>query len=204
VGIRFHCPNGHKLHVKAFLAGKRGVCPHCGAKFTIPPTELGAVTPRPRREPADSSAKLPSPAPPLGGSEVSRSASTAAIWHVRLPSGDEYGPTTDSMLRSWIAEGRVSPDSLVWREGWDEWRAMNGLFSSPSSTPVPPVPEVPDPSPPSSTPVDVPTIVTPIAVATDTPTMVKHRRKRQVRRLVVILAILCLVLLVPLVYMLAA
>jgi hypothetical protein len=36
MGIRFSCPNGHKLHVKEFLAGKRGICPECGAKFTIP------------------------------------------------------------------------------------------------------------------------------------------------------------------------
>jgi hypothetical protein len=36
MGIRFNCPNGHKLNVKEYLAGKRGVCPQCGAKFTIP------------------------------------------------------------------------------------------------------------------------------------------------------------------------
>lgn len=36
MGIRFSCPNGHKLNVKTFLAGKRGVCPQCGAKFVIP------------------------------------------------------------------------------------------------------------------------------------------------------------------------
>jgi hypothetical protein len=36
MGIRLHCPNGHKVHVKSFLAGKRGVCPECGAKFDIP------------------------------------------------------------------------------------------------------------------------------------------------------------------------
>lgn len=36
MGIRFNCPNGHKLNVKEFLAGKRGVCPECGAKFVIP------------------------------------------------------------------------------------------------------------------------------------------------------------------------
>jgi hypothetical protein len=41
MGIRFTCPNGHKLHVKAFLAGKRGVCPQCGAKILIP-TEVQA------------------------------------------------------------------------------------------------------------------------------------------------------------------
>ncbi len=36
MGIRTTCPNGHKLNVKAFLAGLRGICPHCGASFTIP------------------------------------------------------------------------------------------------------------------------------------------------------------------------
>src|SRR5262245_57788808 len=36
MGIKFHCPKGHKLNVKAFLAGKKGVCPKCGAKFRIP------------------------------------------------------------------------------------------------------------------------------------------------------------------------
>ena len=36
MGIRFYCPNGHKLNVKSFLAGKRGICPHCGSKVDIP------------------------------------------------------------------------------------------------------------------------------------------------------------------------
>ncbi len=37
MGIRFTCPDCTKrLNVKAFLAGKRGICPHCGAKVEIP------------------------------------------------------------------------------------------------------------------------------------------------------------------------
>jgi hypothetical protein len=36
MGIRFYCPNGHKLNVKENLAGKRGLCPHCGVKLLIP------------------------------------------------------------------------------------------------------------------------------------------------------------------------
>ncbi len=31
MGIKFLCPNGHKLNVKSFLAGKRAICPRCGA-----------------------------------------------------------------------------------------------------------------------------------------------------------------------------
>ena len=45
MGIRFTCPSGHKLHVKTFLAGKRGVCPHCGAKFVIPTQQDSEQTP---------------------------------------------------------------------------------------------------------------------------------------------------------------
>lgn len=43
MGIRFTCPNGHKLHVKEFLAGKRGICPSCGAKFVIPHAQPAAA-----------------------------------------------------------------------------------------------------------------------------------------------------------------
>jgi len=44
MGIKFHCPNGHKLNVKAFLAGKKGVCPKCGTKVRIPlVSEAGLV-----------------------------------------------------------------------------------------------------------------------------------------------------------------
>ena len=36
MGIRFYCPSGHKLNVKSFLAGKRAICPQCGAKVLVP------------------------------------------------------------------------------------------------------------------------------------------------------------------------
>jgi hypothetical protein len=36
MGIKFTCPNGHKLNVKPFLAGKRAVCPKCGVKMRVP------------------------------------------------------------------------------------------------------------------------------------------------------------------------
>ena len=36
MGIKFHCPNGHKLNVKSFLSGKRAICPECGAKVLVP------------------------------------------------------------------------------------------------------------------------------------------------------------------------
>ena len=36
MGIVSFCPVGHRVKVKAHLAGKKGVCPTCGATFRIP------------------------------------------------------------------------------------------------------------------------------------------------------------------------
>lgn len=46
MGIRLSCPNGHPLHVKTELAGKRGICPQCQARFVIPhPTVTNGSAP---------------------------------------------------------------------------------------------------------------------------------------------------------------
>ena len=41
---------------------------------------------------------------------------------MRPPSGGQYGPATGEVLRQWISEGRVAATSLLWREGWPQWR----------------------------------------------------------------------------------
>src|SRR3954453_12022259 len=54
MGIKFHCPNGHRLNVKSFLAGKKGVCPKCGTKMRIPTASepgLDSELEEPEREP---------------------------------------------------------------------------------------------------------------------------------------------------------
>lgn len=38
MGIVSFCPHGHRVKVKDVLAGKRGICPTCGARFRIPKT----------------------------------------------------------------------------------------------------------------------------------------------------------------------
>ena len=44
MGIRFYCPNGHKLNVKSELAGKIGICPKCQARMTIPTASVREST----------------------------------------------------------------------------------------------------------------------------------------------------------------
>jgi hypothetical protein len=66
MGIRFNCPNGHKLNVKEFLAGKRGVCPQCGAKFIIPTPAEGVAeeVPQPVGVGLSRSVEIPVSPPP--------------------------------------------------------------------------------------------------------------------------------------------
>jgi hypothetical protein len=230
MGIKFRCPNGHKLNVKSFLAGKRGVCPDCGQTFRIPPegtadsevvamplpsrrvgspagdegafeertfnvgenleetdfetavavaaaavepqrafsigsagpaaaaTSFPAVQdvtflppkPAPGAKPATDSdaapeiffppvktAPAPAAVPPAAPAPQAPPAAADpiaeapdAVWYVRPPSGGQYGPARGEIMRKWLAEGRVSSDSLVWRDGWAEWRDAGPLFPS--------------------------------------------------------------------------
>lgn len=69
-----------------------------------------------------------------------------ARWFVRPPSGGQYGPATTQMLLDWIAEKRVTADSLLWRDGLETWFPANELVPEPfgGSPPVvtKPVPEI--------------------------------------------------------------
>ena len=72
MGIRFFCPNGHRLHVKSFLAGKRGYCPKCGTKLLIPDSSAAALQ---RPDPADKDQAADSAARRIGTRDCCRSES---------------------------------------------------------------------------------------------------------------------------------
>ncbi len=136
MGIRFLCPNGHKLNVKAFLAGKRGVCPDCGARFTIPQRSTGEAVPEMIKEASvkADAADLPvssagSPAPLTSASDPI-TAAPDAVWYVRPQAGGQYGPAAGDLMRQWLEEGRVAADSLVWRDGWPDWMAAGEVFAT--------------------------------------------------------------------------
>ena len=260
MGIRFYCPNGHKLNVKQFQAGKKAICPFCGAKIQIPlestrpsskaskghnaPGEVAGghadqvepnpPPPLPGQPPGWPAASAPpgtpatallaslpapeaagstgppaatslsdvppamplspeslsagravvtsvagapppvaapgsaqaagAPATPQPGAPVARFDEVAPlpalaldkilaaespppapgpglqepvdpiaeapemIWYVRPPSGGQYGPASGVIMRTWMAEGRVSADSLIWREGWRDWQEAGKVF----------------------------------------------------------------------------
>jgi len=153
MGIRFYCPNGHKLNVKDFQAGQKGVCPVCDAVMQIP---MKSTRPSFRKKHASKETLL------KDGSDKTDTASRIAqttfadlptlpldalgeatdllaelgnvevgnrVWYVRPTAGGQYGPATTPILRTWLAEGRVGRDTLVWCEGWPKWRRADHVFS---------------------------------------------------------------------------
>ena len=176
MGIKFNCPQGHKLNVKSFLAGRRGICPHCDVRFRIPMESGGTaelivkgdrskgdatrLTAEMQDQPQSGAAVTAtqatvSPAgmaqaaaagtftenvganPQAASAAAGYSAPTSsdpisenpnAVWYVRPRSGGQYGPAAGDILREWINEGRVAGDSLVWCEGWPDWRQASSVF----------------------------------------------------------------------------
>lgn len=144
MGIRFLCPQGHKLHVKSFLAGRRGICPHCGARFYIPnqSTPSLRVTEVPQRgKPQDAIASAQTVSSDAHSESVASADEHAhdggdkprpGLWYVRGPDGEQYGPADDRVIQRWIEEQRVSADAMVWRDGWDQWRRAGDVFQQDS------------------------------------------------------------------------
>jgi hypothetical protein len=164
MGIRFFCPNGHKLNVKDFQAGLTGICPYCGEKMPIPlESTRRSSKQRPLQDGGDTVRTLASPTTAtqpgwecaesdgslLAKSRIgtaSRSRVTApdplveagdALWYVHPPSGGQFGPAAAEVMRAWIGEGRVSADSLVWHEGWRNWRSAGNVFQQLTLSPAP-------------------------------------------------------------------
>jgi hypothetical protein len=167
MGIRFHCPHCRgKLHVKSFLAGKQGICPHCEQSLKIPEASEPPVAKVPESIVASPSGRTASRSAGQVGSgsnqadsrattqsgpqSASRSArhmvpagptgekqKVEVFWYVRPPEGGEYGPAEPHVMQQWVSEGRVSGEALVWRTGWANWRVANSVFLEiPSSPPA--------------------------------------------------------------------
>ena len=123
MGIRFSCSNGHKLNVKDELAGRRGRCPECGVSVQIPQqTE--------RTESSSFSVVIDTSKTEKNESPEGRAllADPNAVWYLQVPHGPQYGPATGAVVESWIKERRVSPEMLVWKEGWSNWIPAKNAF----------------------------------------------------------------------------
>jgi hypothetical protein len=88
MGIVSFCPQGHRIKVKDHLAGKKGVCPICGARFRIPLASVATPSsaPAPATLPeatavsldATVAARLPRVLPLVRGAEPARGVPAAS------------------------------------------------------------------------------------------------------------------------------
>ncbi|MEX0818235.1 MAG: DUF4339 domain-containing protein [Pirellulaceae bacterium] len=227
MGIRFYCPDcGRRLNIKAFLAGKRGICPHCDSRVLIPmESQLPADAPKVRPTSSEAASReaaavVTGATAQSAGSDVQQPASgssTAAIsldpiaespdsvWYVRPAAGGQYGPARGDVMRRWLSEGRVSADSMVWREGWEDWKLAGPMFPSLESVPSPaPAPAVAvKPAPSFVVPGDEEQDISKPVVAPARRTTAKKTKKKSLAPLIV-LGLLIIVLLVVTVIILRA
>ena len=201
MGIRFSCPNGHKLHVKNFLAGKRGVCPECGVTVDIPAVGI-------HRQPPGPAAATQSVNPTtVAASTFTTPPEDGAEWFVRSPSGEQFGPAAESVFREWIEQGRVTENCLVLKEGWRDWRAASTISPTLGFVPGPKTSLPKSPQLDSESPILEPSqVISPpsadptaneIRIETQVPQKTPKHKKRW---LVYLLIAACLLLSLPLVY----
>ena len=223
MGIRFECPNGHKLHVKSFLAGKKGLCPECGAGIVIPggtgdQGNSGKVNPATPTVASPAASATPSATPPPAVSPTTPPPVVQqttppvadvpplpqdAVWFVRSPSGDQYGPANQAVFDEWVQQGRIGSASLVWRDGWPDWRKAAEVIDTtrqsvkahdaPSGNGR--IPAIANSSAPANTLTDK----SAIQIETDRPIA---RSSSRTPIVVVLLCLACAILLIPLVWML--
>jgi len=98
------CPHCQRiLKVGESAAGKQITCPACKQKFRAP------------RHPG--AGKAPPPPPPSGDGRP---------WHLHVD-GRTTGPYSADAVREQLKAGKISRDTLAWREGMDDWKPVREI-----------------------------------------------------------------------------
>ncbi|WP_218933133.1 DUF4339 domain-containing protein [Roseimaritima multifibrata] len=122
-----------------------------------------------------------------------------AIWYVRPSSGGQYGPAGGDLLCEWIEQGRVGSSSLLWRDGWAQWRSAEEVLPE-LSVATPPIPPANIPGIPAAPVVAVP----PTRIVVNEPTaefqgdnqpgVIRSKRKQKRIKLISLMLAICLLL----------
>jgi phage FluMu protein Com len=119
------------LRLNEKLAGKRIKCPSCQTVLQVP---------------AASSASSPK--------------QPAELWHLKTEDEQYHGPMARPELDRWVAEGRLTMNCQVLRDGADQWQWADEVYpqlagggpAAPAPTPTAAPTPAPTPAPPSPTP----------------------------------------------------
>jgi hypothetical protein len=119
MGIRFYCPNGHKMHVKDFQAGQKGLCPTCGIKLQIPWQSTRRSSKEGKNHPEGGATEVPPSLPGPVAPVVSTPASPQPSAKGDSPIGTVPQPTASVappavVLSSGMADALTEAGGMVW------------------------------------------------------------------------------------------
>jgi hypothetical protein len=90
------------------------------AAAAMPPASPSA----PRPKPPPSRKTQPPPPPPEPEPEPE-----PEYWHYKAEDGEDYGPVPREELDAWYAEGRITADCQLLREGSDQWQWAGDVYA---------------------------------------------------------------------------
>ena len=134
------CPScsGH-FRVPDSAAGKKIRCPKCKGAMdvpaepvaTAPPAEAPEFVPPPVERtslasdvPAKAAPPRPKSAPPPAKPQPK-----PEMWFFKSEEGEDYGPVPRNELDAWHAEGRITADCQLLREGSDQWQWAGDIYA---------------------------------------------------------------------------
>ncbi len=151
MGIRFKCHHCQApLNIKSDLATKRGLCPHCHGKFRIPAQDQelslsidqaawnsstitnGQAAEWIASDSDVSAASISEAATPTIRSKTPKNepSTIEQLYLVRPPSGGEYGPAAIETIEIWIAQRRLTAETMVCPIGTSQWKKARDVFAS--------------------------------------------------------------------------
>ena len=105
--IEISCNNCSKrLRVPDTAAGKRVKCPGCQTVLSVPAGGSASGT----------------------GSAVGASGPGAVKYHLKTEDGQTFGPVPKSELDEWLAEGRVTAECQILKDGGDQWQWASDIY----------------------------------------------------------------------------
>lgn len=115
--IQLTCPGCQaKLKAPDSVAGKKNKCPKCQTVVTVPAANGKAAA---ASAPATSAKSKP------------------VQWFLQCPDGSQYGPVPRGELDDWYAEGRVSAECQLLKEGASQWQWAAEIYPALSQTLTP-------------------------------------------------------------------
>ena len=156
--VTTRCPHCKKtLRAPEAAVGKKTRCPAC-KEILVFQAEAGKKPPVVDAADAGSNSRRASQPPSMPSTPPAKTTTRASAppplpsaptsakpkWHVQSYDGNQYGPVTEAELKSWIADGSITPKCQILREGERHWKKASDVFSQLSDA-------APAAAPPTST-----------------------------------------------------